>query len=143
MAVTWAGGPRWFSHSAALHEFLGQAEIDEVAGDGDVVGVLLDHVFRDDVEDLAPVREFPPAMPVDVAEHAFAHQLAAPHERHRAQMDIGEVGEGEHCALTLGKGRWVSSQYTKGEPEATKFRLILRGSADARYRIALYRPLPP
>ena len=79
-------------------EFLGQAEIDEIAGDGDVVGLLLDDVAGDEVEDLAPMHVFPPAMPIDVAEHALAQQLAAPGARHRAQMNVGEMGEGEHGA---------------------------------------------
>ena len=74
-------------------EFLGQAEIDEIAGHGDVVGLLLDDVAGDEVEDLAPVHVFPPAMPIDVADHALAQQLAAPGARHRAQMDVGEMGE--------------------------------------------------
>ena len=88
--------PEMFEPFGRAHELLGEAEIDEIAGHGDVVGGLLGHVARDEIEDLAPVHEFPPAMPIDVAEHALAHQLAALDPRHRAQMDVGKVGEGEH-----------------------------------------------
>ena len=100
------------------HEFLGQAEIDEVAGHGDVVGVLLGQVARQAIEDLAPMGEFPPAMPVDETEHALAHQLAALHERQRAQMNVGEVGEGEHGASLL---RWWC--FSLSLPGLTRLRL--------------------
>src|SRR5262245_43924003 len=108
MAVTRWGGPRSLSHSAARTKSSGRprvtrasvqamgADIDEVAGHGVVVGRLPGHVARDEVEDLAPVHKFPPAMPIDVAEHALAHQLAALDPGHRAQMDVGKVGESEH-----------------------------------------------
>ncbi len=77
------------------HEFLRQPEIDEIAGHRDVVGLPLDEVAGQQVEDLAAMHEFPPAMPIDIAEHALAHELAAAGPRHRAQMDVGEMGEGE------------------------------------------------
>ena len=75
---------------------------------------------RDQIEDLAPVHEFPPAMPIDVAEHALAHQLAALDPRHRAQMDVGKVGEGEHGGLrVVGEERDIGSFGVKlrAEPE--------------------------
>ena len=87
-------------------ELLGQAEIDQIAGHGDVVGLLFDDIAGDEIEDLAPMHVFPPAMPIDVAEHALRHQLAAPHARHRAQMDVGQMGEGEHGTWCL-RGLWL------------------------------------
>ncbi len=89
------------------HEFLRQPEIDEIAGDGDVVRLLLDDVAGDEIEDLAPVHVFPPAMPIDVADHALAQQLAALGARHRAQMDVGKMGEFEH-----GEGLRLSDAFT-------------------------------
>ena len=77
-------------------EFLGKPEIDEIAGHRDVVGFLLDDVAGDKVEDLAPVDEFPPTMPVDISKHALRHEVAALGPRHGAQMNVGEMGEGEH-----------------------------------------------
>ena len=99
-----ARGAEMMQPFGGAHEFLRQAEIDEIAGHGDVVRLLLDDVAGDEVEDLAPMHVFPPAMPIDVAEHALAQQLAAPGARHRAQMDVGQMGEGEHgegCACLM------------------------------------------
>ena len=80
------------------HEFLGQPEIDQIAGHRDVVRLPLDDVAGQKVEDLAAMHELPPAMPVDITEDALAHELATPRPRHRAQMNVGEMGEGEHRA---------------------------------------------
>ncbi len=85
-------------------ELLGQAEIDQIAGHGDVVGLLFDDIAGDEVEDLAPMDVFAPAVPIDVAEHALRHQIAPPHARHRAQVNVGEMCEGEHGALLRGLG---------------------------------------
>ena len=82
-------------------ELLRQAEIDEIAGHRDVVRLLLDDVAGDKVENVATMHEFPPAMPIDIAEHALRHELAAPGPRHRAQMNVGEMGEGEHESFPL------------------------------------------
>ena len=86
-----------------VHEFLGQAKIDEIAGHGNVVGRLLGDVGGDEIEDLAPVHEFPPAMPIDVAEHALAHQLAAFDPRHRAKW-MSERWARVNTGLLLGRG---------------------------------------
>ena len=80
------------------HEFLREPEIDEIAGHGDVVRFSLDDIAGQKVEDLAPMHQLAPAMPVDITEDALAHELDAPSRRHRAQMDVGEMGEGEHEA---------------------------------------------
>jgi hypothetical protein len=70
--------------------------IAQIAGHGEVVGLLFNDIRGDEIEDLAPVHVFPPAMPIDVAEHALAQKLAPLGARHRAQMDVGEMGAGEH-----------------------------------------------
>ena len=65
-------------------ELLGQAEIDEVAGDGDVVGLLLDQIAGQHVEHVAAMHELPAAMPIDITEHALAEEVAPARPRHRA-----------------------------------------------------------
>jgi hypothetical protein len=54
------------------------------------------------------VNVFPPAMPVDVAEHALAEKLAPLGAGQGAQMNVREMGEGEHGArgLRLGGLDW-------------------------------------
>jgi hypothetical protein len=80
------------------YEFVWQAEIDEISGHRDVVGLLLDQIMGEQVEDLAPMHELPPAVPVHIAEHALRHELASPRPRHGAQMNVREMGEDEHGA---------------------------------------------
>ena len=76
-------------------ELIRQAEIDEIAGHGDVVRLPLDDIAGQDVEDVAPMHQFPAAMPVHIAKDALRHQLRTPCLRHRAQMNVGEMGESE------------------------------------------------
>jgi hypothetical protein len=73
------------------HEFLGKPEIDEIAGDRDVVGLAPDNILREHVEHVAPMHELPPLMPIHKAEDAFAEEVAAPRPGHRAQMNVGQV----------------------------------------------------
>ena len=61
------------------HELLRQAEIDEVAGHGDVVRLPLDDVLSQHIEDVAAMHELPPAMPIHIAEHALAEEVASRH----------------------------------------------------------------
>ena len=81
-------------------EFLRQAEIHEISGDRDVVRLAADEVLHQHVEHIAAMHELPPAMPIHVAEHALAEKIAAPCPRHRAQMDVGQMGEGEQWLKT-------------------------------------------
>jgi hypothetical protein len=60
-----------------------------------VVGFSLDEIAGEHVEDIAAMNELPPAMPIDVAEHALAEEVAPEGPRHRAQMNVGQMGEGE------------------------------------------------
>lgn len=112
-------------------EFLGQAEIDEVPGDGDVVGLPLDEVAGQHVEHVAPVHELAPAMPIDVSEHTLAHEIAALGPRHGAQMDVGEMGEGEHKrSLSVGQSE-----------EARLKRTFLQRLRPNRILTAMFRPI--
>ena len=76
-------------------KFLGQPEIHEISGDRDVVRLTADEVLHQHVEHIAAMHELPPAMPIDVTEHALAEKVAAAGPRHRAQMNVGQMGEGK------------------------------------------------
>ena len=74
-----------------------QRQIDEVAGDGDVVGRLRFQVARDLIENFAAMDMFALAVPIDEAEPALADELRQP--RLQRHMQIGDMGENEHrCA---------------------------------------------
>jgi hypothetical protein len=60
-----------------------------------VVRPPLDEISGEHVEDIAAMHELPPAMPIDVTEHALAEEVAPAGPRHRAQMNVGQMGEGE------------------------------------------------
>jgi len=70
-------------------------DIDEIAGDGDVVGILRLKIGDDGVEHRAIVNEAPPAPPVQVTGDALAEQIARPRPWQRSEMDVGKMGEGE------------------------------------------------
>ena len=82
-------------------KFLRQAEIDEIASHGDVVRLPLDEIAGEHVEDVAAMHELPPAMPIDVSEHALAEKVTAAGARHRAQMNVRQMGESEQCGKPL------------------------------------------
>ncbi len=91
-------------------ELLRQAEIDEVAGDGDLVGLALHDIAGEEVEDLAAMHELAAAMPVHVAEDALRHEVAAARARHRAQVNVGKMREGEHGRTGFGVKRCEESR---------------------------------
>src|SRR5262249_16649309 len=82
-------------------EFLGKAEIDKVTSHGNVVWSTLRDIAGQHVEDIAAMHELSPAMPIDVAEHALAYEVAPSGPRHRAQMNVGQGGEGEHRGVNF------------------------------------------
>ena len=86
------------------HELLRQAEIDEVAGHRDVVRLPLDDVLGQHIEDVAAMHELPPAMPIHIAEHALAEEVATARPGHRAQVNVGQMGESEQGGRTMSKG---------------------------------------
>ena len=88
-------GPKRAQPFSGKHELLRQAEIDEVAGHRDVVRLPLDDVLGQHIEDVAAMHELAPAMPIHIAEHALAEEVATAGPRHRAQVDVGQMGEGE------------------------------------------------
>jgi hypothetical protein len=99
------GGAEMMQPFGGEEKFLRKPEIDEISGHGDVVGLSLDQIAGEHVEDVAAMHELPPAMPIDVAEHALAEEIAPARPRHRAQMNVGQMGEGEQCGRWLRMGR--------------------------------------
>ena len=81
---------------AANCKFFRQRDVGNVAGDGDVVWILFVQVCGKRVERGAGMDQVPPAPPIYVAGHALADQLVRPRRRQWREMDVGEVGEGEH-----------------------------------------------
>ena len=96
--------PKCAQPFSGKHELLGQAEIDEVAGHRDVVRLPLDDVLGQHIEDVAAMHELPPAMPIHIAEHALAEEVATARPRHRAQVNVGEMRESEQGGRTTSKG---------------------------------------
>ena len=76
MTVTSSGVPSWRSHDRRLDELGRQRDVDQVAGDRDVVGRLGAQVLHQRVEHLAPVHPVAAPLPGEVAQHALVHQRA-------------------------------------------------------------------
>ena len=70
-----------------------QRQVDEVAGDRDLVRRLRLHVRYQRVEHIAPVDLVPVARPVEIAERAFSREIAQPRRGHWRQMRIGQMGQ--------------------------------------------------
>jgi hypothetical protein len=66
------GGPEMMQPLGGEEKFLRQAEIDKIAGYGDVVRLPLDEIAGEHVEDIPAMHELSPTMPIDVSEHALA-----------------------------------------------------------------------
>jgi hypothetical protein len=66
-----------------------------------VVRLLFDEIASEHIEDITAMHELPPAMPIDIAEHALAEEVAPAGPRHWAQMNIGQMGEGEQWRILL------------------------------------------
>jgi hypothetical protein len=81
-----------------------ECEIDEVAGDRDVVGDLGPQVRHQHVEHVAAVIFVPVARPVEVAERALAQELAELRSGQGRQMRIGQMRqrEGGHHTTPAG-----------------------------------------
>ena len=85
-------------------EFQRQRDVDEIAGDRDVAGMLRVHVGDEFVQHFAAMNGVALALPVHVADGALAGEVAQPRLRHRAEMRIGQVRKQEGChGLLFGK----------------------------------------
>ena len=76
-------------------EFCFQRQVDQIAGDRDVVRLLRLQVRDQRIEHLAAMEFLPVALPVEIAERAFAREIAQAARRQRRQMRIGQMGQRE------------------------------------------------
>ena len=81
----------------------GQADIDEVAEDGDVVRLPRAEVALDRCEGGRVVMHRAAQAPVHIADEALADELGGARLGQRRQMRIGEMGEREHEGQALRK----------------------------------------
>ena len=72
-----------------------QRQIDEIAGDRDVVRPLRLHVGDQRIQHLAAVIFVAVAGPVEIAERALAGEIADTRRRQRRQMRIGQMRQRE------------------------------------------------
>ena len=72
-----------------------EREVDEVAGDRDVIRLLRLHVRHQRIEHAAGMELVAVARPVEIAERTFAGELAKPQRGQRRQMRIGQMGQRE------------------------------------------------
>ncbi len=78
-------------------ELLTQGEIDEISGHYDMVGPLSVNILDQGGEDVIVEAVAAVALPVDVTEQPFRYEVAPSDGRQGPEMQIGQVGEGEHC----------------------------------------------
>ncbi len=72
-----------------------QREVDEVAGDRDLIRLLRLHVRYQRIEHVAAMEFLAIAGPVEIAERAFAGEFGKPRVRQRRKMRIGQVSQRE------------------------------------------------
>ena len=92
-----------------------QRDVDEIAGDRDMVGLLGAHVGDQTGERRHVAEAFAPALPVDVAHEALEPHLVEARPRQRPEMDVGEMGDGEahrRAVLRIGGSAkdWLGSR---------------------------------
>ena len=88
---------------AGRGEFRLQRQVDEIAGDRDVIGSLGADVVDEGVQHLAAVVSVAIARPVQIAERPLAREIAQPRFRHRRQMRIRQMRQGECHRLKSGQ----------------------------------------
>jgi hypothetical protein len=81
----------------------GQSQIHKVAGDGEMIEAALQQISGEHTEPIRIVMDRAPRTPVEIADRALADQLRDFRPRHRRQMRIGQMGEGEHGCLCSGE----------------------------------------
>ena len=78
-----------------FHKFERQGDVDEITGDGDVIGVMGLHIGDQFAKHVAAMDHVPLAVPVEIADGAFAREFAQARGWHRAEMRIGQMREQE------------------------------------------------
>jgi hypothetical protein len=74
-----------------------QRQVDQVAGQRDVVRPVRHEVGDQRLEDLRPVDVAPAVLPGMIADEALAPQLGRAHPGQRRKVDVGEVSQREHA----------------------------------------------
>ena len=92
--------------AARARVFVGQRQIDQIAGDRDVVDAEGFQIAPDRLEDFGAMDVFALALPIDEAEAALVDELRKP--RPRGEMQVGQLGEYEHCGMLEAKESPVS-----------------------------------
>jgi hypothetical protein len=77
-----------------------ECEVDEIAGERDVIGDLRLHVRHQRVEHVAAMIFVPVARPVQIAERALSGELGKPGSRQGCQMRIGQMRQRIGCHHT-------------------------------------------
>jgi hypothetical protein len=73
-----------------------KAEVDQVAGHGDVVRMLADDIGNQRGEDLWRVRALAVPLPVEVAKQALGGEVREADLWQRADVRVGDLGQSEH-----------------------------------------------
>ena len=81
--------------------FSGQSDVDQVAGDRDVVGSLRLHIGNQSINDTTLMYMLASALPVDEAKRALRVPMARRKANDRAQVHIGEVRDGHRFGHRL------------------------------------------
>jgi hypothetical protein len=89
--------PQALEPGERVDALLRQADVDEIAGDGDVVGPLRPEVGDDAVEHQPLIHRPAVAHPVGVAQRALKVPIARAEAGDRPQVDIGQVRDGKGC----------------------------------------------
>ena len=128
--IRWADA---FQPLAGRCEFRWQRQIDQIAGDGDVVGLLDVEVRPQQVEQFAAVDGVAIALPVGVAERALADQFVQARRRQRRQMRVREMCQhiGRHHALPIR----IPARNTNAPPTAIWNVACNHGVSMKRWRI--------
>ena len=74
-----------------------ERQVHHVAGNNGEVWILLTHVAHEAGQTIAIEGPFALDLPVQIAGNPLAEQFAGANRGQGRQMDIGEVGEGDHC----------------------------------------------
>jgi hypothetical protein len=90
--------PQGVEPAARRFELRRQRDVDEVTGDGDVVGPGDVKVARDGVEHLGTMNAVAAALPIEVAEQSLRGELGQARPRQRDEMRIGQMRQHEHVA---------------------------------------------
>ena len=85
--------PQCFEPPPRMGELGRERDVDEIAGDGDVVRLPAVNVVRNGIERIAPVSAMAAAPPIDVAQQALRGEFPHARPRQRTEMRVGQMCE--------------------------------------------------